>query len=54
MPLADVTAEGVRAAIAEFDRLSRDAFLRSTGCARGWNVAATIYTIDSAILRPAR
>jgi hypothetical protein len=31
MSLADVTAQSVRAAIAEFDRLGRDAFLRSTG-----------------------
>ena len=34
MSLADVTAEGVRAAIAEFDRLGRDPFLRSTGFSR--------------------
>jgi len=32
--LADVTAAGVRAAIQEFDRLGRDAFLRSTGFRR--------------------
>ena len=31
---ADVTPAGVRAAIAEFDRLGRDAFLRSTGFGR--------------------
>lgn len=34
MALADVTPAGVRAAIAEFDRLGRDAFLRSTGFGR--------------------
>jgi 5-methylcytosine-specific restriction enzyme A len=34
MSLADVTAEGVSAAIAEFDRLGRDPFLRSTGFSR--------------------
>jgi 5-methylcytosine-specific restriction enzyme A len=32
--LSDVTAIGVRAAVAEFDRLGRDAFLRSTGFGR--------------------
>jgi hypothetical protein len=34
MPLADVTASGVRAAIAEFDRMGRDAFLHTTGFGR--------------------
>jgi 5-methylcytosine-specific restriction protein A len=34
MSLADVTGAGVRAAIAESDRVGRDAFLRSTGFGR--------------------
>jgi 5-methylcytosine-specific restriction enzyme A len=34
MSLADITAPGVHAAIAEFDRLGRGAFLRSTGFGR--------------------